>query len=237
MRVQDAGAQSTRMRTTLTPTRRAASAARSVTFAPACRSPRPAQQPKEIKEAARTATVQAKCAGIVARLGIFVAQCQKKKVHAVGEHTLASRDGQDATVGAIGSYFDFGVVEQLDWRSALEVVGTCLEYLDLLFTEGFGLEVGNRLIAAIHTIFPLDMPRTVKALRGWSRLTPLGGGRFGDSVAATETCGRSCDRSKLPGLLTPWGVGEPGRANKRESRRFRAQRPQAEGFTASYLSG
>ena len=69
--------------------------------------------------------------------------------------------------------------QRLDWKNGVEVEGTCLEYLDLLFTRGFGPEVGNRLIAAIRTLFPrysrhgdLDMPRTVKALKGWTRLTP-----------------------------------------------------------------
>ena len=68
---------------------------------------------------------------------------------------------------------------QLDWRNGMEVERTCLEYLDLLFTQGFGPEVGNRLIAAIRTLFPrysrhgdLDMPRIVKAMKGWTRLTP-----------------------------------------------------------------
>ena len=41
------------------------------------------------------------------------AQCPKKKVHSVRDQTSASQVGsQDATVGAIGSYFDFGMVEQ-----------------------------------------------------------------------------------------------------------------------------
>ena len=31
-----------------------------------------------------------------------------------------------------------------------------------------------------------------------------GGGRFGDSVAATEACGRSCDPSELPGVPASW---------------------------------
>ena len=69
------------------------------------------------------------------------------------------------------------IEQQLDWTSAL-VKGVCLEYLDLLVTQGFGPEVVNRLTAAIRMIFPrysrhgdLDLPRTVKALKGWSRLT------------------------------------------------------------------
>ena len=63
--------------------------------------------------------------------------------------------------------------QRLDWKNGVEVERTCLEYLDLLFTQGFGPEVGNLLIAAIRTLFPrysrhgdLDMPRTVKALKG-----------------------------------------------------------------------
>ena len=69
--------------------------------------------------------------------------------------------------------------QHLDWKNGVEIEGTCLEYLDLLFNQGFGPEVGNRLIAAIWTVFhrysshgDLDMPRTVKALKGWARLAP-----------------------------------------------------------------
>ena len=69
--------------------------------------------------------------------------------------------------------------EHLDWKNDVEIEGTCLEYLDLLFTQGFGPEVGNRLMNGIRTSFSrysrhgdLDMPRTVIALKGWTRLTP-----------------------------------------------------------------
>ena len=48
--------------------------------------------------------------------------------------------------------------QHLDWKSGVEIEGGCLEYLDLLFTQGFGPEVGNRLMAAIRTIFPLLQP-------------------------------------------------------------------------------
>ena len=74
--------------------------------------------------------------------------------------------------------FTSEIGQRLDWKNGVEVERTCLEYLDLLFTQGFGPEVGNRLIAAIRTLFPrysrhgdLDMPRTVKAMKGRTRLT------------------------------------------------------------------
>ena len=35
-----------------------------------------------------------------------------------------------------------------------------------------------------------------------------GGNCFGDSVAATRTCNRGCDRSGLLGPPTPWGAGD-----------------------------
>ena len=112
--------------------------------------------------------------------------------------------------------------QHLDCKNGVEIEGTCLEYLDLLFTQGFGPEVGNQLMAAIRTIFSrysrhgdLDMPRTVKALKGWTRLTPPmsrrplpwtnGGCSFGDSVASPETSGGrgDCLRSATGGSLRP----------------------------------
>ena len=69
--------------------------------------------------------------------------------------------------------------QHLDWKKGVGIEGTCLEYLDLLFTQGLGPEIGNRLMAATRTIFSrysrhgdLHMPRTVRALKGWMRLTP-----------------------------------------------------------------
>ena len=44
--------------------------------------------------------------------------------------------------------------QELGWTSALEVEEICLEHLDLLFTQGFGLEVGSRLSAAVRMMFP-----------------------------------------------------------------------------------
>ena len=44
--------------------------------------------------------------------GQLSSECPKKKVHAVGDLTTASQVGSQytTTVGAIGSYFDFGSV-------------------------------------------------------------------------------------------------------------------------------
>ena len=83
----------------------------------------------------------------------------------------------------------------------MEIEGTCQEYLDLLFTQGFGAEVGNRLMAAIRTIFPrysrqgdLDMPRTVKALKKNIGMFP-GPGDFEGKVARKPR--RSLDGSTV----------------------------------------
>ena len=74
---------------------------------------------------------------------------------------------------AVGDFEAYAteIEQQLNWTRAVEVEEIC--------TQGFGSEVGSRLLPAIRMMFPwcshhgdLDMPRTVKALKGWPRLTP-----------------------------------------------------------------
>ena len=73
-------------------------------------------------------------------------------------------DGNAVAPGTMDSYrravTDFELYaseigQHLDWKNGVEIEGTCLEYLDLLFTQGFGPEVGDRLMAAIRTISPI----------------------------------------------------------------------------------
>ena len=84
-------------------------------IASACHSSRQARQPKEDRVAqknAREAKVQEKTCWNCGEPWHVGALCPKKKGHAVAKQTPASQDGQDATVGAIGRHFDYGIVEQ-----------------------------------------------------------------------------------------------------------------------------
>ena len=134
--------------------------------------------------------------------------------------------------------------QQLDWRNGMEVERTCLEYLDLLFTQGFGPEVGNRLIAAIRTLFSSLQSswrfRYAKDSEGDERvdktdtvdesLAPAvddGGGSVGDSLASSETRGRRSDRAQLCGLPSTWGTGNAAGAElggTDQTRKYRSDR-------------
>ena len=110
MRVLDLRAQSTRTRTALKLTRRAASAVRSVTLrprvAPLGRRGSPkgtGREPRNCKGGNGPSTSCWNCD----EPGHGGALCPKKKCHTVAEQTPASQDRQDATVGAIGRHFDF----------------------------------------------------------------------------------------------------------------------------------